>query len=191
MEAHQPFEIKKNIIGVFWNFDLAENDETVSDNEEWMNNFSNDGLYIYEIKNDEIQEIKMIKRDPYHYHSFIYLKDSIIIDYFEDFKRKVFTLDKNNLQIINNLTFLDDNSLFWNISAFNCSYFVVAIWKEDKPIKFQIYEIKTLKKVYEWKTDKIYFSNDNNGYIWDYSLFKINNNDYLLKNLIIKIEINK
>ena len=154
-------------------------------------NHLNDRLYIYEIKNDEIQEIKMIKKDPYHYHSFIYLKDSIIIDYFEGFKRKVFTLDKNNLQIINNLTFIDDNSLFWNISAFNSSYFVVAIWKEDKPIKFQIYEIKTLKKVYEWETDKIYFSNDNNGGVWDYSLFKINNNDYLLKNLIIKIEINK
>jgi len=191
MEAHHPFEIKENIIGVYWNFDDAENDETISDNEEAEINHLNDGLYIYEIKNDEIQEIKMIKKDPYHYHSFIYLKDSIIIDYFEGFKRKVFTLDKNNLQIINNLTFIDDNSLFWNISSFNSSYFVVAIWKEDKPIKFQIYEIKTLKKVYEWETVKIYFSNDNNGYIWDYSLFKINNNDYLLKNLIIKIEINK
>ena len=79
--------------------------------------------------------------------------------------------------------------------SFYSSYFVVAIWKEDKPIKFQIYEIKTLKNVYEWETDKIYdkiyFSNDNNGGVWDYSLFKINNNDYLLKNLIIKIEINK
>jgi len=118
MEAHQPFEIKENIIGVYWNFDDAENDETISDNEEAEINHLNDGLYIYEIKNDEIQEIKMIKKDPYHYHSFIYLKDSIIIDYFEGFKRKVFTLDKNNLQIINNLTFIDDNSLFWNMSAF-------------------------------------------------------------------------
>jgi len=118
MEAHHPFEIKENIIGVYWNFDDAENDETISDNEEAEINHLNDGLYIYEIKNDEIQEIKMIKKDPYHYHSFIYLKDSIIIDYFEGFKRKVFTLDKNNLQIINNLTFIDDNSLFWNMSAF-------------------------------------------------------------------------
>ena len=33
MEAHQPFEIKENIVGAYWNFDDAENDETISDNE--------------------------------------------------------------------------------------------------------------------------------------------------------------
>ena len=103
MEAHQPFEIKENIIGVYWNFDDAENDETISDNEEAEINHLNDGLYIYEIKNDEMQEIKMIKKEPYNYHSFIYLKNSIIIDDFEGFKRKVFTFDKNKMQIINNL----------------------------------------------------------------------------------------
>ena len=66
-------------------------------------NHLNDRLYIYEIKNDEMQEIKMIKKEPYNYHSFIYLKNSIIIDDFEGFKRKVFTFDKNKMQIINNL----------------------------------------------------------------------------------------
>ena len=163
----------------------------MSDNETWENNHVNDGLSIYEIKNDEMGKLKIIKKEPNNYHSFIYLKNSIIIEYYINFERKISILNKNNLQVINNLAFTDDNSLSWNISAFNSSYFIVAIWKKDKPIKFQIYEIKTLKKVYEWESDKKYFSNDNNGDIWGYSLSKLNNNDYLLKNLIIKIEMNK
>ena len=111
MEALQPFEIKKNIIGVYWHFDDAENDSLMSDNETWENNHVNDGLYIYEIKNDEMEKLKIIKKEPNNYHSFIYLKNSIIIEYYINFERKISILNKNNLQVINNLAFTDDNSL--------------------------------------------------------------------------------
>ena len=96
-------------------------------------------------------------------------------------------MTKKILQIVNNLTITNDNSLFWNIGPFNNIFFIVAKWKKDEVIKIQIYEIKTLKKVYEWESEKKYFSNSN---CWEYLLYKLNNNEYLLKNLIIKIENN-
>ena len=101
----------------------------MSDNEVWENNHVNDGLYIYEIKNDKTEKLKIIKKEPNNYHSFIYLKNSIIIECYINFERKISILDKNNLQAINNLALTDDNSLSWNISAFNSSYFILAMEK--------------------------------------------------------------
>ena len=108
----------------------------------------------------------------------------------KNYDRKIFMLDKENLQIINNLSITNDNSLAWDISSFNSQFFIVALWKRDEYITFQIYEIKTLKKIYKLKSDKKYFSN-NNSNCYEYSFHKLNNNEYLLKNLIIKIEYNK
>ena len=67
---------------------------------------------------------------------------------------------------------------------------LVVIWKKDQPIKIRIYGIKTFNKEYEWESEKKYFSSDNNGNYWDLLLNKLDNNEYLLKNLIIKIENN-
>ena len=190
MEALCPFEIKKNIIGVYWQFDDAENDESINDSDEWEINHSNDGLYIYEIKNNQIQEIKILKKEPSEYHSFINFKNTLIMKYYKKYKKKIITLDKTNLKFINNLTITNNFTLKWDISSFNHNYFIVIIWKKDEPITFQIYENKTIKKVYESKSDKKYFLTEKNADYWNCSLYKLNNNEYLLKNLIIKIEKN-
>ena len=58
-----------------------------------------------------MEKLKIIKKEPNNYHSFIYLNNSIIIEYYINFERKISILNKNNLQVINNLAFTDDNSL--------------------------------------------------------------------------------
>ena len=88
MDALCPFEIKKNIVGVYWQYDDAENDDTITDDEEMDKNHSNDGLFIYEIKNNKIQEIKIIKNEPTNYHSFIYLKNALIMEFYIKLKKK-------------------------------------------------------------------------------------------------------
>ena len=190
MEALSPFEIKKNIIGVYWRYDDAENDETITDDEEMEKNHSNDGLFIYEIKNNEIKEIKILKNEPIDYHSFIYLKNTLIMEYYKNFNKQILTLDRNNLQIINNLEFTDDSRSSCDMSSFGSNFFIVAMWKKNEPIKFIIYDNKSNKKVYESETDKKYFLTENNFDCWNCALYKLKNNEYLLKNLIIKIEKN-
>ena len=191
MEALCPFEIKKNIIGVYWQFDDAENDETITDEDEYNENHSNDGLFIYEIKNNKIEEIKILKKiDPTNYHSFIYLKNSLIMKYYINYKKHILSLDRNNLQVINKLDFVDDSTKSCDISPFDSHLFIVAFWKKNEPIKFIIYDNKSNKKVYESETDKKYFLTENNFVCWNCALYKLKNNEYLLKNLIIKIEKN-
>ena len=191
MEALCPFEIKKNIIGVYWQFDDAENDETITDEDEYNENHSNDGLFIYEIKNNKIEEIKILKKiDPTNYHSFIYLKNSLIMKYYINYKKHILSLDRNNLQVINKLDFVDDSTKSCDISPFDSHLFIVAFWKKNEPIKFIIYDNKTLKKVYESETEEKYFLTEKNVDCWNFSLCKLKNNEYLLKNLIIKIEKN-
>ena len=95
--SFKTFWNKKNIIGVYWHFDDVENDDTISDNEVWEENHSNDGLYIYEVKNDEFQEIKIIEKYSHDYCSFIKLKNEIIMKYYEDYKTKILMLDKKYL----------------------------------------------------------------------------------------------
>ena len=189
MEALSPFEIKNNIIGVYWIFDDFENDEIYSDNDKVDKDHSNDGLYIYEIKNNKIYEIKILKIDPEDYHSFIYLKNVLIMKCYKKYEKLILTLDKINFQIINNLTYTDDFSQSFDISSFDNNFFILVIYEVDKPIIFKIYDNKTLKKVYESESEKKYFKDKNN--VWFYSLYKLKNNEYLLKNLIIKIEKNK
>ena len=158
MEALCPFEIKKNIIGVYWQFDDAENDETITDEDEYNENHSNDGLFIYEIKNNKIEEIKILKKiDPTNYHSFTYLKNSLIMKYYINYKKHILSLDRNNLQVINKLDFVDDSTKSCDISPFDSHLFIVAFWKKNEPIKFIIYDNKTLKKVYESETEEKYF----------------------------------
>lgn len=66
-------------------------------------------------------------------------------------------MTKSIYQIINNLAVINDNSFSWNIANFNRQFLVVVMWKKDQAIKLQIYEIKTLKKVYEWESEKNFF----------------------------------
>ena len=188
MEAVRPFEIKNNIVGIYWQFNDTANDDTMTDNDEWDKNHSNDGLFIYEIKNNEIQEIKNFKKEPSDYHSFIYLKNNLIIKDEIKFQKMISTLDRTNLSFINKLIFTDDNTLRWNFSPINHKFFIVVIWKREKPIKFKIYENKTFKKVFESESDKQYFLSKNNADYWGCSLYKLKKNEYLLKDLIIKID---
>ena len=66
----------------------------------------------------------------------------------------------------------------------------MVIWKRNEPIKLIIYDNRTNKKVYESESDKKYFLTEKNYECWNYDLYKIKNDEYLLKNLIIKIEKN-
>ena len=139
---------------MYWLFDDAENDEIIRDINVSKKNHSNDGLYIYEIKNDEIKEIKIIKINQADYRFFIFLKNEIIMKYYDNYKTKILKLDKNNLEIINNLKVIDDNLSYWDISTFNGEFLLVVIWKKDQPVKIRIYGIKTFNKEYEWKVKK-------------------------------------
>ena len=53
------FEIRNNLIGVFWEFDDASYD-TPSTEERFLKKHSNDGLYIYSIQNNKIFEKKIL-----------------------------------------------------------------------------------------------------------------------------------
>ena len=66
----------------------------------------------------------------------------------------------------------------------------MVIWKRNEPIKLIIYDNRTNKKVYESESDKKYFLTEKNYECWNYDLYKLKNDEYLLKNLIIKIEKN-
>ena len=163
----------------------------MTDEDENNEKHSNDGLFIYEIKNNKINEITFLKKiEPTDYHSFIYLKKSLIMKYYINYKTHILSLDRNNLQIINKLDFVDDSTKSCDISPFDSHLFIVAFWKKNEPIKFIIYDNKTLKKVYESETEEKYFLTEKNVDCWNCSLYKLKNNEYLLKNLIIKIEKN-
>ena len=60
LEAASIFEIRKNIIGVFWERDDAEADDYFTQ-ERFYKNHSNDGLYIYSVNNNKIIEKKALK----------------------------------------------------------------------------------------------------------------------------------
>lgn len=59
MEALSIFEIKNNFIGVSWEYDDAEADDTI-DEEDANDKHKNDGLIIYLVNNNEIKEKKIM-----------------------------------------------------------------------------------------------------------------------------------
>ena len=192
MAANRPFEINKNIIDVFWNYDYEQNDTTISDDEEYDTIHSEDGLYIYEDKNNEMKEIKYFSKKSSNYHSLIYIKNSLIIKYSEKDIEKISTLDITNLEFINNLNISIDKSLNWEISPFNSNFFIMIIWEENKSIKFKIYENRTLKNVYESESfQKTNMTKNSDKYYLKNSLYKLNHNEYLFRNFFINIEYNK
>ena len=58
ISASSLFEIRDNLIGVYWNYDDAEADEIFNDGNISEQNHFNDGIYIYLIENDKIIEKK-------------------------------------------------------------------------------------------------------------------------------------
>ena len=188
MEAERPFEIKKNIIGVYWDFDEAEYDGTDSDEEVYDQHHSHDGLYIYEVKNNEMKEIKFIPKMTSSFHSLIYHKNNLIMKYNQKYNEKISTLDLTNLKFINNLYFTKDNSINWDIAPYNNKYFIVIIYGKNKSVKFKIYENRTFKIIYESETFQNAITTD--GFYFK-KLYKLDNNKYLFHNLIINIEPHK
>ena len=59
MHAISLFEIRNNLIGVFWEFDDAEKDEIIKDINIMKKYHSNDGIYIYSIQNNKIIHKKL------------------------------------------------------------------------------------------------------------------------------------
>ena len=62
MEPLSLFEIKNNFVGACWVYDDPETENSFSDGENYYNYHKNDALIIYSINNNEIKEIKILKK---------------------------------------------------------------------------------------------------------------------------------
>ena len=171
MAPEHLLEIRKNLIGVSWNYDDEEADESYTEEME-KNNHSKDGIYIYLIDNNKIIEKKnfvslFFLMDQY---SFIVMEDKLIL------KRNneifVYNLDNHEL----NFKFQENNN--FDMYQFNKKYFIV-FYKDDTKAIIKLYNINSMKneQLFEFQAkSKI-------G-----KIFPISNNEIVFDNFIATIE---
>ena len=180
MQVSDPFEIKNNLIGVCWEYDDAEADETYDDDTYELNH-SNDGLFFYLIDNNEIKGKKIFKNIsifPEKYF-FILLENKFILSYYNKGTKELGVFDSNNLEFIFKIR-LDFSSYIY---PFNKKHFILFYLK-DNIAKINIYNINTMKMIQNYEietkeTKPVLFH--------EYHLFPINTDEYAFKNLIFKI----
>ena len=179
LEAASIFEIRKNIIGVFWERDDEEADDCFTQ-ERFYKNHSNDGLYIYSVNNNKIIEKKALKfiaksftgliRAAKQKYSHIVMNDKLILKK----NNEIDVYNSNNYTPLFKFKF--DFGLF-NIYPFNEKYFCI-FYKEGNNAKIKLYNVNS-------------FKNDQNfeffGKKYNSNLFPISNNEYLLDDVIITI----
>lgn len=174
MEAASIFEIRNNLIGVFWKRDDAEADDIIPIKEGCYKKHSNDGLYIYSVNNDKIIEKKALKFIDNSFktqkYSYIVINDKLIL-------KKINEIDVyglNNYAPLFKLKF--DFSLF-NVYPFNEKYFSL-FYKEGNKAKIKLYNINSFKNEQNFEFYAKKFNSN---------LFPISNNEYVLDDVIITI----
>ena len=182
MQVLSVFEIKSNFIGVSWEYDDAEADDTSTDVEMHNNNHKNDGLIIYYVNNNEIKEKKfMEKKLVYGKFFFVLFENTFILNYSIDFEDEIGLFNLNNFEQICKLKIKNERYLSYYIYPFNKDYFV--LFKDDKGIKFEVYNCNTLKNV-----QSININAPSSLLYKRIILFQINSNEYAFNKFIIKIE---
>ena len=182
MQTLSIFEIKNNFIGVSWEYDDAEADDTSRDEEHYNNDHKNDGLIIYLVNNNEIQEKKVFqKKIVSGKFFFVLLEKRFILQYSINFKDEIGLFDLHNFEQMCKLK-IESDSCFY-IYPFNDDYFV--LFKDDKGIKFEVYNCNTMKNV-----QSININAPSSLLYEQFILFQINSNEYAFNKFIIKIEKN-
>ena len=169
MRAISLFEIRNNLIGVFWNFDDAEKDEIIKDINIMKKYHSNDGIYIYSIQNNKIIHKKTLFGSYFSFYSYAILDNKLILT--KDQILDVFNL--NNFELMFELK---ENS-YLDIYPFNEKYFSI-FYKEGTKVIIKLYNIKSMRNEQTFE-----FQKKNNG---NY-LFPISNNEYMFDGSIITI----
>ena len=172
------FEIRNNLIGVFWEFDDASYD-TPSTEEGFLKKHSNDGLYIYSIQNNKIFEKKnfkfmsesfwKLKRNKEKKYSYVIINNKLILKK----NKEIDVYDLNNYSFLFKFNF-DFNE--FNICPFNEKYFSI-FYKEGTKAIIKLYNINSMKNEQTFEFFGKYNSN----------LFPISNNEYVFDDLIITI----
>ena len=97
MQPESLFEIKNNFIGVGWEYDDAEADDTSVDEETANNNHKNDGLIIYLVNNNKIQEKKFFqKKTVFGKFFFVLYEERFILKYYINQKYEIGLFDLNS-----------------------------------------------------------------------------------------------
>jgi hypothetical protein len=179
MQALSIFEIKNNFIGVSWEYDDAQADETIGEDEDEDDRFKNDGLIIYLVNNNEIKEKKIMEKKLVSGKFFFVLLENIfILQYSINFEDEIGLFDLNNFEQQCKLKI--ENAYIY---PFNKDYFV--LFRNDKDIKFELYKCKSLENVQSIQIEAppLQYS--------QFNLFQINSNEYAFNKFVIKIENNK
>ena len=170
MQPESLFEIKNNFIGVGWEYDDAEADDTSVDEETANNNHKNDGLIIYLVNNNNIKEKKFFqKKTVFGKFFFVLYEERFILKYYINQKYEIVFFDLNSFELMYKLKV--ESNFYCFIYPFNKDYFVFL--KDDNEIKFEIYNCKTLKNVQSIKLNA-----PSSLFYDEYKLFQINSNEY-------------
>ena len=135
MQAYSPFEIKQNLIGVSWDYDDLEAEESYEEEEQWEENHKDDGIYIYSIDNDKIIEKKILRGTYFGgEYSYVVAEDKLILTK----KDGIVLYNLNNYELM--LEFKENDDIYPRIYPFNEKYFILFYIKDTKA-KIKLYNI--------------------------------------------------
>ena len=164
------FEIRNNLIGVSWEYDDAEADESYTEEME-KNNHSNDGIFIYSIDNNKIIEKKILH--GYYFggkYSYIVMEDKLILKK----NSEIFVYNLNNYE----LRFKFQEYTYLKMNPFNEKYFIVY-YKDGTKAIIKLFNINSMKNEQSFE-----FQANNNVF----KIFPISNNEYVFGNSILTID---
>ena len=164
------FEIRNNLIGVSWEYDDAEADESYTEEME-KNNHSNDGIFIYSIDNNKIIEKKILH--GYYFggkYSYIVMEDKLILKK----NSEIFVYNLNNYE----LRFKFQEYTYLKMNPFNEKYFIVY-YKDGTKAIIKLFNINSMKNEQSFE-----FQANNN----EFKIFPISNNEYVFGNSILTID---
>ena len=177
-DAASLFEIKDNLIGVFWEFDDASYD-TPFTKEEFLQTHSNDGLHIYSIENNKMFEKKIfkfmtisfegLKRAEEQKYSYAIIDNKLILKK----NKEIDIYDLNNYSFLFKYNFDFDE---FNIYPFNEKYFTV-FYKGVNKANIKLYNINSMKIEQSFEFNGKFNAN----------LFPISKKEYVFDDLIITI----
>ena len=166
MEVSTLFEIRNNLIGVSWDYDDAEADETFDEETETINH-SNDGIYIYLIDKNEIINKKFlkIKTSGIYFHAVI--EDKLILKGME----YIVLYNLNNFELMFKFKVEYSSKLY----PFNEKYFIL-FYNENSEAIFKLYNVNSMKNEQTIEVQ---------GNLDKRNLFPISNKEYVFNDLII------
>ena len=176
MQAGSPFEIRNNLIGVTWEYDDVEADDTDVVEEIYERNHLNDGIFIYLVDNNKIIKKKILDKKTLWVignYSYVITKDKLILRFTKEEEIRLYNL--NNLEFMLKLNM----GLFFKIYPFNEKYIIIFYKKSDHKAIIKIYNINKMNNVQIIKV--LSEVNENN-------FFPISNDEYIFNNFIITIK---